>query len=105
MCQGDQGVGLSTAVLRIQPENRAGLAAFAGDAAAHVIEQAFEAVRRVSVGEERGGVPVLRRSLAPQHLREVRRELRLADAAGLHVVARFTKLKKGFHWPHKRCIA
>ena len=104
MCQGNQGVGLSTAVLRIQPENRAGLTAFTGDAAAHVIEQAFEAVRRVSIGEKRGRVSVLRWSVATQHLCEVRRELRLADAAGLHVVARFTKLKKGFHWPHKRYI-
>jgi hypothetical protein len=100
MRQSNQRVGISAAVLRIQPENRADFAPLAGDAAAHVLEQAFEAVGRVGVGEKRRRVTVLGRSFAPQHLCEVRGELRLADAAALHVVARFTKLEQGFHWPH-----
>src|SRR5204863_6519389 len=95
--QCDQGVGLSAAILRIQPENRAGLSPFAGDATAHTIKQAPEAFRRVCVGEECGGVLVLRRRLTSQHLRQIGSELGFAYTSTKYILARYTDVEQRLH--------
>ena len=68
MGQRNQPVGLSSAVGRIEPENRRDFAARPGQPPAHIGEQVSEASRGIGVGEEAGRFEILLIPLADDDL-------------------------------------
>ena len=100
--QGDQGVGLTAPVGRVEPEDRRCLAACAAEPAAYVGEQVLQAARRPRAGEEAGWFGVLLAGVSANDLRQVGREVRVRDTPGEDVGPRAAGFEYG--WNRHVCV-
>lgn len=92
--QRDQGMRLAAAELCIQPKDCAGLLRLAENARRHQLEYIFQALGRISVGEERDGIFVFFRAVSTKHLRKIGGEVALRQRPLKHVLTWLTDGEK-----------
>ncbi|KFB78019.1 MAG: hypothetical protein AW06_000598 [Candidatus Accumulibacter cognatus] len=88
--ESNQGVRLAAAKLGVETKDGANLVGMATDPKGNQLEDIPDALGRVGVGKEQLRALVLVGSVAPQHLREVRRKVALPQRTLQNIRSRLT---------------